>query len=262
MQSLTLVFTLLRDKPEQEQNLLRLLVNKLVRRVLLFIFASATESDLPVPQGDTEKSVCSRASYYLLQLLQTHPSMKAVVVREITALVLRPLAPPSTAVPVTSNSSKHIRFAADSKAKSTSKTTDANSTKKNGRNAHARYYATITLNQVVLTSGDREIALQLMHVYFEMFKELLGEGRGEEKGDIEDTGDTIAKEKEGRELRVDNRGRVVDHRKDKGKGKMAETKGAAGFAEIEDTYSKLVSAILTGVNRAVPFAKIDSGDTR
>ena len=31
MQSLTLIATLLRSNPEQEQNLLRLLVNKLVR---------------------------------------------------------------------------------------------------------------------------------------------------------------------------------------------------------------------------------------
>ena len=30
-QALSLIFTLLRDKPEQEHNLLRLLVNKLVR---------------------------------------------------------------------------------------------------------------------------------------------------------------------------------------------------------------------------------------
>jgi ribosome biogenesis protein MAK21 len=36
-QALTLIFTLLRDKPEQEQNLLRLLVNKLVSLVF-FLF--------------------------------------------------------------------------------------------------------------------------------------------------------------------------------------------------------------------------------
>lgn len=30
MQAMSLIYTLLRDKPEQEQNLLRLLVNKLV----------------------------------------------------------------------------------------------------------------------------------------------------------------------------------------------------------------------------------------
>jgi ribosome biogenesis protein MAK21 len=35
-QALSLIFTLLRDKPEQEHNLLRLLVNKLVRICSLF----------------------------------------------------------------------------------------------------------------------------------------------------------------------------------------------------------------------------------
>lgn len=35
MQVISLIFNLLKDKPEQEQNLLRLLVNKLVRRLSL-----------------------------------------------------------------------------------------------------------------------------------------------------------------------------------------------------------------------------------
>ena len=37
MQTLSLLFTLLRDKPEQEQNLLRLLVNKLVNRLVIML---------------------------------------------------------------------------------------------------------------------------------------------------------------------------------------------------------------------------------
>ena len=40
------------------------------------------------------------------------------------------------------------------------------------------------------------------------------------------------------------------------------SKPEAGFAEIEDSHSQLISAILTGVNRALrlPFAKISSAD--
>ena len=34
-------------------------------------------------------------------------------------------------------------------------------------------------------------------------------------------------------------------------------RGAAGFAEVEDATSRLLSAVLTGVNRALPFAKVD-----
>ena len=37
MQTLSLIFTLLRDKSEQEQNLLRLLVNKLVSHLVLWL---------------------------------------------------------------------------------------------------------------------------------------------------------------------------------------------------------------------------------
>ncbi|KAJ7460928.1 CBF/Mak21 family-domain-containing protein [Mycena galericulata] len=231
-QALTLIFTLLREKPEQEQNLLRLLVNKL---------------------GDTEKSICSRASHHLLQLLQSHPSMKAVIVREIIALVLRPpAAPPPPAQTV----AKHIRFTDDPKPKAKPKTEE----KKTTGNGHARYYATITFNQIVLSPGDRDVALQLIDVYFELFKELLGESN---ITDGEGGDERAAKEKgDAAEVKTDKGGRVRDNGKGKGKGKgkITEVKGAAGFAEVEDVHSKLISAILTGVNRALPFAKIEAGD--
>ncbi|KAJ6488466.1 CBF/Mak21 family-domain-containing protein [Mycena vitilis] len=232
-QALTLISTLLRDKPEQEQNLLRLLVNKL---------------------GDTEKSICSRASHQLLQLLQSHPSMKAVIVREIVALVLRPPAPPP---PLAPTASKHIRFADDAKPTLKLKTED----KKSTGNAHARYYATITFNQIVLSPGDRDVALQLIDVYFELFKELLGEGDGPGV-DGDGVGAEGADKDKTTEVKTDKGGRVRDAGKGKGKGKgrVTEIKGAAGFTEVEDAHSRLISAILTGVNRALPFAKIEAGD--
>ncbi|KAF8061844.1 hypothetical protein FPV67DRAFT_1705063 [Lyophyllum atratum] len=72
---------------QYEQTLLRLLVNKL---------------------GDTEKSVF----YHLLQLLQSHLSMKGVVVHEIITLVLRPLTHPSAAdQPVTSPDPRYLAHA-------------------------------------------------------------------------------------------------------------------------------------------------------
>ncbi|KAK7006768.1 CCAAT-box-binding transcriptional factor [Favolaschia claudopus] len=218
-QALNLISTLLREKPEQEQNLLRLLVNKL---------------------GDTEKAICSRASHHILQLLQSHPSMKSVIVREIIALVLRPPAPP----PTSSTPSTHIRFTDDPKPKAKPKPEEKRTT----GNIHARYYATITFNRL-------EVALQLIDVYFELFKELLGEGNvadGEDDAPSEATGKKTA------EISVDKGGRVREGGKGKGKGKV-EVRGAAGFAEVEDAQSKLISAILTGVNRALPFAKMEAG---
>lgn len=67
MRSLTYVFELLKDKPEQEENLLRLLVNKL---------------------GDPEKKIASRASHLLLQLQNFHPQMQSIVMTSIDSETL------------------------------------------------------------------------------------------------------------------------------------------------------------------------------
>ncbi|EEB95986.1 hypothetical protein MPER_04955, partial [Moniliophthora perniciosa FA553] len=207
MQTLSLIFTLLRDKSEQEQNMLRLLVNKL---------------------GDTEKSVCSRASYHILQLLQTHPSMKTVVVREIISLVLRPAAPTAAATvsaaaaavvagvaPLPSHvANRKIKFSDEADSASTSASakgkTKNPAPEKKPTNIHARYYATITFNQIVLTPGDRDVALKLIDVYFEMFKELLGEGNSQKDEDGEDHGEGSDKKGKGKEVALDKKGRVMD----------------------------------------------------
>lgn len=60
--AVTYVWELLKEKPEQEENLLRLLVNKL---------------------GDTDRKIASRASYLLLQLETTHPAMKMIITNSI-----------------------------------------------------------------------------------------------------------------------------------------------------------------------------------
>ena len=200
--------------------------------------------------------------------------MKGIIVREIVSLVLRPPAPSTstnTAISATSGpaQNKHIRFdtAEPSKSQTSSKDKKATThTAGGGGNTHARYYATVTFNQIVLTPtpADREVAIQLIDVYFEMFKELLGEGVDTAENDnlnpedhSKSKGVPDAKSKE--EFKTDKGGRIRDGGK-KGKGKQIEVRGAAGFTEVEDSNSKLVSAILTGVNRALPFAKIDAGD--
>lgn len=67
--ALSYVFELLKEKPEQEANLLRLLVNKL---------------------GDPSKKISSRASYLLLQLQQAHPLMKKTVITAVEEVLFRP----------------------------------------------------------------------------------------------------------------------------------------------------------------------------
>ncbi|GMG40402.1 unnamed protein product [Ambrosiozyma monospora] len=62
------VFELLKAKPEQEANLLRLGVNKL---------------------GDNDNKVSSKASYQVLQLEQQHPAMKQIVVEQVIDFLFR-----------------------------------------------------------------------------------------------------------------------------------------------------------------------------
>eukprot|EP00111_Clytia_hemisphaerica_P022985 TCONS_00067631-protein len=66
---LGIIFELLIMKPEQEQTLLGMLINKL---------------------GDPEKAVASKASYLLLQLVMKHPNMKNIVITEVERMMFRP----------------------------------------------------------------------------------------------------------------------------------------------------------------------------
>ncbi|EIW77769.1 CBF-domain-containing protein [Coniophora puteana RWD-64-598 SS2] len=227
-QALSLISTLLREKPEQEHNLLRLLVNKL---------------------GDSEKSICSRVSYHLLQVLQSHPSMKIIVVREMTSLILRPVGSTATGMPPPVNTL--IKFDDDGSAPKP-KGDKKDATPKAAYNDHARYYAAITFNQIVFGPEDRDVAIQVIDVYFQMFKDLLGEGKSDD-----DTPEEVVEPEEDP---------VKQKRKDAGKIQPPKKKrektvvGEGGFTEVEDSQSKLISAILTGVNRALPYAKLTASD--
>ncbi|KAK9456253.1 CBF/Mak21 family-domain-containing protein [Dipodascopsis uninucleata] len=66
---LTDIIDLLKEKPEQEVNLLRLAVNKL---------------------GDSDRKTASKASFLMLGLEQAHPAMKRVIVNAISELSFRP----------------------------------------------------------------------------------------------------------------------------------------------------------------------------
>ncbi|KAL2207385.1 CBF-domain-containing protein [Sarocladium strictum] len=65
--ALDFVYALLKEKPEQESNLLRLLVNKL---------------------GDRDRKIASRSSYLLLQLQTSHPGMRPIIIRSIEQEIL------------------------------------------------------------------------------------------------------------------------------------------------------------------------------
>lgn len=68
--AINFVYELLKEKPEQEANLLRLLTNKL---------------------GDPSKKIASQTSYLLMQLMAVHPLMKMTIISSIESeLLFRP----------------------------------------------------------------------------------------------------------------------------------------------------------------------------
>lgn len=177
--AVTYVFELLRDKPEQETNLLRLLVNKL---------------------GDPDKKIASRTSYLILQLQTTHPLMKPIIVKAIESeLLLKP-----------------------------------------NQGTHARYYAINTLNQTILSVKEEAVAQNLLGIYFDLFVSLL------KKPDLD-------------KLRagpvINKKGQLQGGGGAKGKKAQAKAdKELLAKLASEETNEKMISAVLTGVNRAFPFA--------
>ena len=176
------VCQLLKEKPEQEANLLRLLVNKL---------------------GDSDKKIASKASFNILQLETTHPLMKPIIISAIESdLIFRP-----------------------------------------GQSLHAKYYAIITLNQTVLSAKEEDVARKLLDIYFGLFIKLL------EKPDPAKAALTGVNS-----ITINKKGEV------QGGGGAAGKKAQKRLAEKEkattvdeDLKEKMLSAVLTGVNRAIPF---------
>ena len=176
------VCQLLKEKPEQEANLLRLLVNKL---------------------GDSDKKIASKASFNILQLENTHPLMKPIIISAIESdLIFRP-----------------------------------------GQSLHARYYATITLNQTVLSAKEESVARKLLDIYFSLFIKLL------EKVDPAKVAATGVNS-----ITINKKGEVQGGGGPAGKKaqkKLSEKEKATTVDE--DLREKMLSAVLTGVNRAIPF---------
>ncbi|KAL8729892.1 MAG: hypothetical protein Q9166_004449 [cf. Caloplaca sp. 2 TL-2023] len=175
------VCQLLKEKPEQEANLLRLLVNKL---------------------GDSDKKVASKTSYHILQLETTHPLMKPIIISAIESdLLFRP-----------------------------------------GQSLHAQYYAVITFNQTVLSGKEEAVAENLLDIYFSLFAKLLA--KPDPKKSVEAANAT----------KINQKGEIQGGGGSAGKAarRKAAEKDKATTVE-DDLREKMLSAVLTGVNRAMPY---------
>ncbi|KAG6008075.1 hypothetical protein E4U43_000222 [Claviceps pusilla] len=185
MKAVDFVYGLLKEKPEQESNLLTLLVNKL---------------------GDRDRKIASRASYLLLQLQVSHPGMKPIIIRSIEQdILLHPL-----------------------------------------QDHRSRYYAVNTLNQTILSSKEPVVAESLIRIYFELFITMLKSGS---LGIPLENGSADTKKHSKPRKRWDGK------HGDRPNANHPQTPKPANNASVPaaEAADKLVSALLTGVNRAAPF---------
>ncbi|KAI9596717.1 CBF/Mak21 family-domain-containing protein [Syncephalis fuscata] len=102
----------------------------------------------------------------------------------------------------------------------------------------AQYYAIVTLNQVILTRNDTEAANQLVDLYFVYFRKLLKRQQDEQ---LKRTGTPTKKSSNGK----------------KNKKQLERERKAEETAQARMTVeTKMIAQVLTGVNRAFPFAKV------
>jgi ribosome biogenesis protein MAK21 len=169
--------------------------------------------------------------------------MKSVVARDISALILKPI----NGGPAPTTAGTHVRF--DEGPKKSDKAKDA---EKTDTINHGRYYGLITLNQITLSTKDAEVAGRLVELYFEVFREVLGEGKQEEE-------EVVAPEGEMADQVEKVAGKVEKWR---GRRKQARPKGGRktaiqGEQLVETSEARLIAAVLSGINRALPYAKLD-----
>ncbi|KAK8918110.1 Ribosome biogenesis protein NOC1 [Metarhizium anisopliae] len=184
MKAVDFVYGLLKEKPEQESNLLTLLVNKL---------------------GDRDRKISSRASHLLLQLQVSHPGMKPIIIRTIEQdILLHP-----------------------------------------SQDHRSRYCAINTLNQTILSNKEPTVAETLLRIYFDLFVTMLKSGS---------LGVPLQNGTEGGMRHGKETGKHNNKSNDKPEGKPPQkSKTVNPLAPETEAADKLVSALLTGVNRAAPF---------
>jgi len=108
----------------------------------------------------------------------------------------------------------------------------------------AQYYAIITLNQTILNARQVDVANKLIDIYFVFFKRMLG--------------DQESQVKKTKNFLKENRNKV-DKKRKKDAGKTKGPQRTPGeVLDLQDSeHSKMIAAVLTGVNRAFPFAEVD-----
>jgi ribosome biogenesis protein MAK21 len=98
----------------------------------------------------------------------------------------------------------------------------------------ACYYAVSFLNQIVLSKAEQDLANMLMTIYFKFFEQIVTKLNNSKKKRPEKF--------------------IKDKKLSKDQNKSAESNA---IREIDAVNSKMMGGLLTGVNRAFPFCKLD-----
>ena len=122
-----------------------------------------------------------------------------------------------------------------------------------GQKSRARYYAVVTLNQMVLSHnpkhGGSPLACKLIDIYFSLFRLTLDRKIGVAAERTEHAVERAAAAPASRGSRRGSRGR--------GRGRGAEEKGERKGEAAEEVDARMLGALIVGVRRAFPY--VDSG---
>ncbi|KAI9735285.1 MAG: hypothetical protein M1834_001876 [Cirrosporium novae-zelandiae] len=109
---------------------------------------------------------------------------------------------------------------------------------KPGQSPHAKYYGILTFNQTVLSNKEASVAKQLLRIYFNLFVILLKPAE--------------------EALKVSKEPHDAKSQKDRQASRKKNSK-YSGNTQDDEWREKMISAVLTGVNRAYPYL-ISPGD--
>jgi ribosome biogenesis protein MAK21 len=184
--------------------------------------------------GDPGRRAASGAAHHLGEVLGKHPAMKGVVVRDVAHFAFRPRI-----------------------------------------GLRAVYAAVVFVTQIQLShrGKDPEVAAQMVQLYFDLFQALLasdppppgageaghGEG-GAEAGSAAPGEAAKAKKAASKQKRGKGGRRPASTKKGRDKGKAAAPTSDAVSDASMGVDSRLLRALLTGVNRALPYVPADTAD--
>ncbi len=174
--------------------------------------------------GDPDRKIGANVVFLLQQLIRKHPGMKGVVVDELEALIFR-----------------------------------------DGVSQRAQYYALVFMTEIPLArQTDTQLAKRMIALYIRMFTAVADEERARKlaaKGGGK-KGDGSKGRRVGKKARWGENGAPKNNhrRKLKNKRKMKNRAGHAGD-NVGNAQTKLMRALLQGINRAFAYADCEGHET-